>query len=44
MYLLDFIGGLGIFLFAMSLLENSIKNLGLKKLKELIKKYTSNIF
>jgi phosphate:Na+ symporter len=44
MYIISFLGGLGIFLFAMSLLENSIKNLGLKKLKEFIKKYTSNIF
>ena len=42
--LISFVGGLGIFLFAMSLLEDSIKNIGMKKLKEIISKYTSNIF
>ena len=42
--IISFLGGLGVFIFAMSLLENSIKNLGLKKLKEFITKYTTNIF
>ena len=40
--IINFLGGLGIFIFAMSLLESSIKNLGLKKLKEFVKKYTTN--
>jgi Na+/phosphate symporter len=30
--IINFLGGLGLFLFAMSLLENSIKNLGMKRL------------
>jgi len=42
--IINFLGGLGVFLFAMSLLENSIKNLGIYKLKELVSKYTTNLF
>ena len=42
--IISFLGGLGLFIFAMSLLEDSIKNLGLKKLKDFVKKYTTNIF
>jgi len=41
--LLTFFSGLGLFLFSLSLLEESIKNLGLKKLKELVKNYTSGV-
>ncbi|GAB6074558.1 Na/Pi cotransporter family protein [Nautilia lithotrophica] len=41
---LNFIGGLGLFLFALSLLESSIKNLGLKKLKDFVKKHTSSVY
>ena len=44
MYIIGFLGGLGLFIFAMSLLEDSIKNLGMKKLKDFIQKFTSNIF
>ena len=44
MYILNFLAGLGIFIFAMSLLEESLKSLGFKKLKELIKTYTTNIY
>ena len=42
--IINFLGGLGLFLFAMSLLENSIRNLGMKKLKNFVSKYTSNVF
>ena len=44
MYIIGFLGGLGLFIFAMSLLEDSIKNLGMKKLKDFIQRFTSNIF
>lgn len=39
---IKFAGGLGIFLFAMSYLENSIKKLSTGTLKKIIKNYTSN--
>ncbi|WP_456470788.1 Na/Pi cotransporter family protein [Caminibacter sp.] len=42
--ILSFLAGLGIFIFAMSLLEESIKNIGLKKLKDFVKKYTNTIY
>ena len=42
--IISFLGGLGLFIFAMSLLESSIKNLGMKQLKEFVMKYTSNLF
>ena len=42
--IINFLGGLGLFLYALSLLESSIKNLGLKKLKEFVKKHTNSVY